>query len=126
PALAVDALEVPDQMHAEVPARRQRSRAHHRSVIRLAQTFDEASETVIEQNFLQTIVEHMPRRLRQLVPAQQHLALPVPLPPHRHGCSAPSSLYLEGITPSQLRQQPARLPYELGGVRVGGVAMRVR
>ena len=43
--LAVDALEVADHVHAEIPSRRKRRRAHPRRVIRLARPFNERVES---------------------------------------------------------------------------------
>jgi hypothetical protein len=83
-ALAVDALEVAHQMHPEVAAGRQRPRPHDRGVVRPAELLDEAVEPGLPEHRLQPVVEHVPRRLRQLVPGHQHLTLPWPLPPHRH------------------------------------------
>jgi hypothetical protein len=58
----------------------------------------------------------VPRRLRQLVPGHQHLALPWPLPPHRHGWHSPSLFYQQRISRRPdfvnglLGLRPARTP----------------
>src|SRR3954469_249690 len=44
PALAVDPLEIPDHVHAEVPARWHRGCAHRAGVVRLAGALHEAVE----------------------------------------------------------------------------------
>ncbi len=107
-ALAVDALEVADQMHAEIAPGRQRRRAHDGGVVRLAERLDEGVEPGLDQHLLQPVVEHVPRRLRQLVPGHQHLTLPWPLPPHRHGWHSPSLLLpTANLTPARLRQRAA-------------------
>src|SRR5215218_2244112 len=50
PALAVDPLEIPDQVHPKVPARRHRGRAYRAGVVRLAGVLDEA--VVVSSNSL--------------------------------------------------------------------------
>ena len=45
-----------------------------------------------------TLMEHGARRLRQLVPAQQHLALPDPPPPHRHDSHSTLLFYRQRIS----------------------------
>ena len=95
-ALAVDAFEANFNKNKIAP-RRQRGRTHHGGVIRLAQRLDEGVEPGIREHRWQPIVEHMPRRLRQLIEGHQHLALPWPLPPHRHGWHSLSLFYQQRI-----------------------------
>jgi hypothetical protein len=84
-ALAVDALEVADQVHAEVAARRQRRPAPARGVVGRAPALGEAVEPGLDQQHrLQTIVEGVPRRARQLGPAHHQIGLPLALPAQRH------------------------------------------
>jgi len=97
-ALAVDTLEVADQMHAEIAPRRQRRRAYGDSVVGLAERLDEGVKPCLAQHRLQAIVEHMPRRLRQLVPGHQHLLLPRTLPSHRHGWHFLTLFYQQRIS----------------------------
>src|SRR3954452_12641462 len=69
-ALAVDALEVADQVHAEVAARRQRRPAPLAGVVGRALPLGEAVEPGLDQDRLQPVVEGVPRRARQLRPAE--------------------------------------------------------
>jgi hypothetical protein len=91
-ALAVDAFEIADHMHAEVPTRRKRRRAHPRRVVRLADLFDEGVEPGLPQQLLQPIVERVPRRARHLRPCHDQITLSPGLPPHRHRRS-PSRIF---------------------------------
>ena len=83
-ALAVDPLEVADQMHPEVAARRQRRPAPLAGVVGRALLLGEAVEPGLDQHRLQAIVEGVPRRARQLRPADHQIRLPLALPPQRH------------------------------------------
>ena len=59
-------LEVADHVHAEIPPRRKRRRAHPRRVIRLAHPFNERVEPSFPKQVLQAIVERVSRRARHL------------------------------------------------------------
>src|SRR3954462_15314072 len=84
PALAVDPLEIPDHVHAEVPARRHRGCAHGLGVERSAGVLHESVEPGSEQHLLQAVVEHVAGRARHLGPHHHQLALTIALPTHRH------------------------------------------
>src|SRR5215207_9740108 len=86
PALAVDPLEVADQVHAEVAARRQRRPAPLAGIVRRTLAFREAVEPGVDEHRLQAIVEGVPRRARQLRPAHHQVAPSPALPPQRHAC----------------------------------------
>ena len=83
-ALAVDPLEVADHVHAEIPPRRERRRAHPRRVIWLAHPFNERVEPRFPKQVLQAIVERVSRRARHLRPRRQQIALNRVRSPHRH------------------------------------------
>src|SRR3954469_793822 len=59
--LAIDPLEVPDHVHAEIPTGRHRGRAHGLGVERSAGFFHEAVEPGSEQHLLQAVVEDVAR-----------------------------------------------------------------
>src|SRR3954454_5783450 len=92
-ALAVDALEVADQQHAEVPPGRQRGAALPRRVVGRALALDEAVEPGAEQFGLEPVVEYVPWRARHLRPGHQQFWLPTFLPSQRH--VAPATRVLE-------------------------------
>ena len=83
-ALAVDALEVADQVHPEVAARRQRRPAPLAGVVGRALPLGEAVEPGLDQDRLQPVVEGVPRRARQLRPAEHQVGLSLALPSQRH------------------------------------------
>ena len=64
PPLGVDALEVADHVHPEVPARRNRGSAHLRRVVRLAGRLGESVEAGVDQHPLKPIVKDVARRDR--------------------------------------------------------------
>ena len=113
-ALAVDALEIADHVHAEVPPRRQRRRAHPRRVVGLAHPFHENVEPGLLQQLLQPVVERVSRRARHLRPRRHQVPLNRLRPTHRHRRS-PATSQAEGISTSRLRQR---------AVRVDAVALR--
>jgi hypothetical protein len=84
PALAVDALEVADQQHAEVAPRRQRGPAPVRGVVGRTLSLDEAVEPRGDELDLQPVVEDVARRAGHLRPGHQHLRLAIPLPTQSH------------------------------------------
>ena len=90
PAFGVDPLEVADHVHPEVPAGRNRRRAHLRRIVRLAGRFRESVEAVVNQHSLKPIVKDMARRARHLLPRHHQIALPLRLPTHRHPANPPS------------------------------------
>ena len=98
PALARDPLEVADQMHPEVPPRRQRRRPQPRRIERLTERLGEGVETGLVQNPLQLVIEDVAGRPRQLVPQHHHLILPRALPTHRHGWPSPPLFYRKRIS----------------------------
>src|SRR3546814_1080221 len=53
PAFAVDALEIADQQHAEIAARRQRRGSHPRRIIGLARLLDKAIAARLAQQLLE-------------------------------------------------------------------------
>ena len=83
-ALAVDALEITDHVHAEIAARRKRGRAHARRVIGLADLLNETVEPRLGQQLLKLVVEGVPRRTRHLRPGRNKIALNPGLTSHRH------------------------------------------
>ena len=83
-AFAVDAFEIADHVHAEIPPRRQRRRAHPRRVVGLAHLFHERVEPGLLQQLLQTVVERVSRRARHLRPRRHQVVLNPLGPPHRH------------------------------------------
>ena len=112
-ALAVDPLEVADHVHAEIPPRRERRRAHPRRVIRLAHPFNGSIEPGTKQ-VLPAIVERVSRRARHRRPRRQRIA-PEPRP------IAPSPSLIpamprrqHGISGTRLRQRAVRLGTQLG------------
>jgi hypothetical protein len=107
PALAVDPLEVADQVHAEVAARRQRRPAPLAGVVRRALLLGEAVEPGRDQHRLQAIVEGVPRRARQLRPAEHQIGLSLALPSQRHvRPHAPSRP--QRISLTRFRQRPVK------------------
>ena len=84
PALGIDALEVADQQHPEVPSRRHRRPPHDRRVERRAHILDEAVEARRRQNRVQPIVERVPRRARHVPPRHHQIGLNRPLLTQRH------------------------------------------
>ena len=106
--LAGDPLEIADHVHAEVPTRRHRRRAHLRRVIRLACLLDKGIETTRDQHFLKPVVKHMARRARHLCPAHNQIALPIALPPHRHSANPAQSPASHGINETRLRQRAVK------------------
>src|SRR3954469_22820521 len=99
PTLAIDPLEVADQMHAEVTARRQRRAAPPAGVVGRALLFGEAVEPSLCQYRLQAVVKDMSRRARQLSPAYDQIGLPLALPPQRHAGSPLPRLHSESAKP---------------------------
>src|SRR5204862_147991 len=79
-----DALEVAEQVHAEVPARRQRRAARLLRVVGRAVALGEAIKPGLDQHRLQAVVEGVPRRARQLRPADHQVRLSLTLPAQRH------------------------------------------
>src|ERR1700744_3518016 len=65
-ALAVDPLEVADQEHAEIDARRNRIPAHVVGVMRPAQRFDMAIEARVAKEAIELVVEDVAGGLRQI------------------------------------------------------------
>ena len=61
PALAVDPLEVADQMHPEVAARRQRRPTAIARIVPRALLLGEAVEPGLDQDRLQPVVKGVPR-----------------------------------------------------------------
>ena len=90
PALGVDPLEIADHVHPEVPARRDRRRAHLRCVVRPAGRLRESVEAGVDQHPLKPIVENAPRRPRHLPPRHHQFALTIPLPTQRHPGNPPN------------------------------------
>src|SRR3954470_6352025 len=84
PALAVDPLEGPDHVHAEVPAWWHRGCAHRAGVVRSAGVLHEAVEPGSHQHLLQAVVEDVARGARHLGPHHHQVALTIALPTHRH------------------------------------------
>src|SRR3954463_3675438 len=99
PTLAIDPLEVADQMHAEVTARRQRRAAPPAGVVGRALLFGEAVEPSLCQYRLQAVVKDVSRRARQLSPAYDQIGLPLALPPQRHAGSPLPRLHSESAKP---------------------------
>src|SRR5205085_10835830 len=64
--LPSDALEVTDEDHAEIDARRNRGPPQGGGIVRLTAFFDPAIELSFCQKLIQLLIERMPRRLRQL------------------------------------------------------------
>ena len=84
-ALGIDALEVADQEHAEIPARRDGPAAEFFGVEGRTELFEEAVKCFLVQELLQPLVKDMPLTLGQLIIDQPH-ALLLCLPPTRtHG-----------------------------------------
>jgi hypothetical protein len=92
-------------MHAEVVPRRQRWRAHDRSIGWPAHLLDVQLEARLAQDRLQPIVEHVPGDRGSLSRRTIISDCRRPLPPQRHGSYVPSLLYPQRITPTRLRQR---------------------
>ena len=60
PALALDALEIADKMHPEVPARPDRRRPHLRCVVQRTQRLAKSIKIVGHQNLLKAVVKTWP------------------------------------------------------------------
>ncbi len=88
PTLAVDPLEVADQVQAEIAARRQRRMPPLAGIVRRALRLGKAVEPGREQHGLQTILKDVPRRAGQFRPADHQLRLSFTLPPQRHARSS--------------------------------------
>ncbi len=84
PALRIDAFEIADQVHPEVPPRRDRRRPHPRRVIGRAQLLGKTIEIGVDQNPLKPIIENVARRPRHLRPRHHQFTLSIPLPSQRH------------------------------------------
>src|SRR6185369_16798852 len=87
--LAVDPLEVADQVHAEVAPGRQRRPAPLAGVVRRATLLGEAVEPGRDQHRLQAVVEGVPRRAWQLRPAEHQIGLSLTLSAQCHGRPRP-------------------------------------
>ena len=83
-ALAVDALEIPHEVHPKIPAGRNRGTSLV-GIEGLAQLLGESIEAGFPQNLLETIVKSVPTRPRNLIPGQIHRPLLITLTtkPHR-------------------------------------------
>src|SRR3954469_1324875 len=87
PPLAVDPLEIADQEHPEVHARRQRRLAARLLffVVPPAAILPPAVKARLGQQLVELPVKRMARRPRQLRRSYEQLFLPLTLPPtHRH------------------------------------------
>ena len=104
--LAVDPLEIADQVDPKVPARRQRRPAPLAGVVGRALLFGEAIEPSLEQYCLQAVVKGVARRARQLSPAYDQISLPLTLPPQRHARPRPSRH--QQISRTRFRQRADR------------------
>jgi hypothetical protein len=93
-ALAVDALEVAGQVPAELTPGRQRRRPQDGHMAGTSPRRRRRNQ----RRSAPPASDRRPRRLRQLVPGHQHLALPWPLPPHRHGWHSSSLFYRQRIS----------------------------
>ena len=106
-ALAVDPLEIADHVHAEVPPRRQRRRAHPRRVVGLAHLLHENVETGLPQQLLQPVVERVSRRARHLRPRRHQVLLNRPPP-----APSPSPITL----PKRHKRRESALPDFVNGL----------
>src|SRR5271166_1590964 len=111
-ALAVDPLEIADHVHAEIPSRRQRRRAHPRRIIRLADLLHERVETGFPQQRLQPVVERVSRRARHLPPTSPSSR---PDPPPTAPSPSPITL------PKRRNRRESELPDFVNGL-LGAVA----
>ncbi len=84
-ALRVDALEVANQKHAEIAARRDGSAANIIGVKGCAQGLKKAVKATLTQNFLQLFIKNMALALRYLIIRQPHTALLLLAPAKTHG-----------------------------------------
>src|SRR3989449_5041781 len=86
PALRPDALEIPDQQRPKVNPRRQRRAPILLRIKLRAPALDKLVETLGLQQFIQTLIERMPRSRCQLpmCDPQIFLLLPLLARPHRH------------------------------------------
>jgi hypothetical protein len=82
-AFALDALEIPHEVHPKIPTGRNR-RAALLGIERLAQLLGEGVEAKLAQNQLETVVRSVATGSGNLVPGQIHLPLLVPLTPKSH------------------------------------------
>lgn len=88
--LRADPLEVADQQHAKVHARRHRRPALPLRIIRLAQCLDVPIKAALAQERVELVIKHMPRRPRQLVVHHEQILPLLRLPlTHRHPTSLP-------------------------------------
>jgi hypothetical protein len=88
--LRADPLEVADQQHAKVHARRHRRPALPLRIIRLAQCLDMPIKAALAQERVELVTKHMPRRPRQLVVHHEQILLLLRLTlAHRHPTSPP-------------------------------------
>ena len=92
-ALRVDAFEVPDEQQPEILARRQTRPSHDRGIERATLVFREPVEAVRVQDRVQSRVERMPRRRRQVRRDDPQRRLVSLSRPHRHArhCSTPTT-----------------------------------
>src|ERR1019366_3438511 len=84
PALAVDALEIPDQQRPEVDPRRQRRPPVLGRVELCAPALDKLVEALCLQQLIQTLIERMPRSRRQLRVRNPDVFLLLPLLARAH------------------------------------------
>src|SRR5216684_5171904 len=86
PALRSDALEIPDQQRPKVNPRRQRRAPVLLRIKLRAPALDKLVEALGLQQFIQTLIERMPRSRCQLrvCDPQIFLLLPLLARPHRH------------------------------------------
>jgi hypothetical protein len=76
--LRIEALEVPDQQQPKIPARLQPRSPHGRRIKSRAQTFDEFIEWRVVQDPIQSLIERVRRRRRQVRPRDPHARLTRP------------------------------------------------
>src|SRR6266581_5306610 len=86
PALAVDALEIPDQQRPEIDPRRQRRPPVLGRIELRAPNLDKLIELLRLQQLIQPLIERMPRSRCQLRVRDPDVLLLLPLlpRPHRH------------------------------------------
>jgi hypothetical protein len=87
-AFGVDALKIANQQQAKVNAWRQARPAHRLGVERRTLRFGETVEPMLAQQAIQSRVERMTRRSREVRRRHPHARLSIALPfAHRHGQS---------------------------------------
>ena len=87
-ALRVDALEIANQEQPELDSRRQAWPAHRVGVERRTLRFGELVESMLAQQLIQSGVERVTRRRREIRRGDPHPRLSVAFPfAHRHGQS---------------------------------------